>query len=101
MLTVLETLYLLTVSNQLILTKLILLVIDVNGTRDTISVDRLKPAHIDKTNTTLPNCNDSTLTDSTNSNRATTPLPFSPPPPTPLVTTRSGRRVRFPARFDL
>ena len=76
-------------------------VIDVNGTRDTISVDRLKPAHIDKTNTALPNCNDSTLTDSTNSNRTTTPLSFSPPPPTPLVTTRSGRRVRFPARFDL
>ena len=51
--------------------------ININGRHDTVSVDRLKPAHLDIDNT----------------NSTPQPAPSTTPPP---HTTRSGRRVHFP-----
>ena len=49
---------------------------DINGRHDTVSVDRLKPAHLD------------TDTDCVH--------PTAPPNTPPCRTTRSGRHVHFP-----
>ena len=74
--------------------------ISINGRNDTVSVNRLKPAHIDT---------DSPVTESSpTAASGITPQPHNPtshpsppsqarPPDTPpFTTTRSGRRVRFP-----
>ena len=62
---------------------------------DTISIDRLKPAHLDSEIST-PNTN--TAYSNAQNNQ---PTPHSPPPPshtpTDTRTTRSGRRVHFPS----
>ena len=55
---------------------------------DTISIDRLKPAHLDSTNT---------LSETSQPQTPTTSPTLTPPPPT---TTRSGRRVHFPTYFS-
>ena len=68
--------------------------IALNSRNDTISIDRLKPAHLDIE-----------YSNSTSNSNTTAPLRAPQPPthPTPLPqttptsrTTRSGRRVRFP-----
>ena len=51
--------------------------VDVNGRQDTVSVDRLKPAHLD--------CDD-----------ASHPTEPTPQTTSPCQLTRSGRRVQFP-----
>ena len=65
--------------------------IKLNDRTDTISIDRLKPAHLDAPDT---------ATDpSPSPPQATSSTPPSHPPsdsPTPSRTTRSGRRVHFP-----
>ena len=64
--------------------------LDINGTHDTVSIDRLKPAYFESSSST------STHSDSEVSTH--TPVSFQPPP---TRTTRSGRRVKFPQRLDL
>ena len=81
--------------------------IERNGKRDTISLDRLKPAHLD------PLC-DSSFLPSNPPIPPTLPLPAPKPttsttpepettstatPPPPTTTTRTGRRVKLPVRF--
>ena len=62
-------------------------IVDINGRQDTVSIDRLKVAHVDYSNVTLPS---STLSSD------------APPAITPTtVRTRSGRQVRFPNRLNL
>ena len=63
-----------------------------------MSIDRLKSAHIDHSNTTLP----STL--SPDITPTITPPTITPPTvtsSTPITRTRSGRQVRFPTRLNL
>ena len=74
--------------------------IDINGTRDTISIDRLKPAYFDSPNSVLADGDSSTSTPTL------TPIPSSSSHATPSDTarpntTRSGRHVRFPRKLDL
>ena len=67
--------------------------LDINGTHDTVSIDRLKPAFYDSSNfIAIPNT--STTHDSTTSTPVSSPSPLFP-------TTRSGRHVRFPRKLDL
>ena len=60
----------------------------VNSQHQTISLDRLKPAHLDST-PSVP---------TRDSAPSTTPPP-TPPEPETIRTTRSGRHVHFPDRF--
>ena len=67
--------------------------LDLNGRQDTVSVDRLKPAHMDtamEESVTTPN-----------TQLVSSPLLSRSPsiPPQPTRTTRSGRRVHFPERL--
>ena len=63
-------------------------IVSVNGQRQTISLDRLKPAHLAAPSTsTLP------LPPTTSTPSA------APPAQAPVRTTRSGRRVHFPDRL--
>ncbi len=68
--------------------------LDLNGRHDTVSIDRLKPAHIEFRSSTN-NTNTTTYTPTVNLN---TQSPSQTPPPTvsPTRSTRSGRRVHFP-----
>uniref|UniRef100_A0A1X7UDA4 Integrase catalytic domain-containing protein n=1 Tax=Amphimedon queenslandica TaxID=400682 RepID=A0A1X7UDA4_AMPQE len=52
-------------------------VIDINGTRDTISVDRLKSAHIDKTITIILPNHDSLLTNTSHSHSTSSSTPLT------------------------
>ncbi|CAG4967877.1 unnamed protein product [Colias eurytheme] len=79
------------------------LTLDINGKHTTVSVDRIKPAHIDSEGTPF-----STVPRPNNSN--TNHIALSPTPitlncetqsPSAPVTTRSGRRVRFRNMLDL
>ena len=64
--------------------------LDINGTHDTVSIDRLKPAYFESSN--------SASTHSDSEVPTHTPVSFQSPP---TRTTRSGRRVKFPQRLDL
>ena len=79
-------------------------VIERNGKRDTVSLDRLKPAYLD------PLCDSSFLPTnlppvpqpSTSPNPPLTTLPKDPAPssaPPKGTKTRTGRTVRFPAKY--
>ena len=62
--------------------------IKLNDRTDTVSIDRLKPAHLDSTVSEVPNSKTPT----------TSPTPSQPTSSsTNTRTTRSGRRVHFPA----
>ena len=63
--------------------------IAINGRHDTISVDRLKPAHLDAD----PSTTEFLSPTSTQSH----PTPTQSHPPTIPHSTRSGRRVHFPS----
>ena len=65
--------------------------VQLNGRTDTVSVDRLKPAHLDTdtSNTNANTCTDSS-TSTVNAPPTTTPTSVS------TRTTRSGRHVHFP-----
>ena len=69
------------------------------GKTDTVSVDRLKPAHLENTSTatTAP------TTSTTPSPPATSTVPATSTTPTPSVTitTRTGRQINRPERLDL
>ena len=60
--------------------------LSINGRNDTVSIDRIKPAHLDIEHSTSEHSS------------TTTPTPSNPTPqpPTTTRTTRSGRRVHFP-----
>ena len=63
-------------------------VIDINGRHDTVTLDRLKPAHSEH---------------STSESRAPATevdAPPSNPPPTPRSTAHSGRHVRWPQHLQ-
>ena len=60
--------------------------IKLNDRTDTISIDRLKPAHLDSTTTLSETSHQQTST--------TSPTPLPPPPAS--TATRSGRQVHFP-----
>ena len=75
--------------------------LDINGRHDTVSIDRLKPAHLDST------CNP---TDAVPDSAVPPPSISTPPSPIPVAepwssmpsttrTTRSGRRVHWPAHL--
>ena len=67
--------------------------LDLNGRQDTVSVDRLKPAHLDAAS--------ETTTPPSTPPRPTSTTPASPPPTPPLLTrtTHSGCQVHFPERL--
>ena len=75
--------------------------IKINNRTDTISIDRLKPAHLDTTDA-APDTDTSRCSRLQNQPTSPTPQPHSsnpvtPPPATPTTrTTRSGRHVHFP-----
>ena len=67
--------------------------LDINGTRDTVSIDCLKPAFYDSSNfIAIPNT--CTTHDSTTSTLVSSQSPL-------FRTTCSGRHVRFPRKLDL
>ena len=76
--------------------------VDVKGRRDTVSVDRLKPAYLESMHSSSPSTNISHSPDSTPSQTAQ-PTRESPPSredkPPSTRTTRSGRRVHWPTHL--
>lgn len=69
-----------------------MMTIDRRGRRDVVSIDRVKPAHMEHSAAT------------TSTPFAAEPparLPSVPPPPASVRTTRSSRRIRAPVRLDL
>ena len=72
--------------------------VHINGRNNTISIDRLKPAHLDSTNTTDNVLQPEHSQTPTISHTPTSQSPsHSHTPTTHTRTTRSGRRVHFPA----
>ena len=71
-------------------------ILDINGKQDTVSIDRLKAAHLDSTHTLSP---PSSPTLSPASTPSVSPVPITQPPPT--VRTRSGHHIHFPDRLNL
>ena len=69
--------------------------LDLNGRQDTVSVDRLKPAHIDVATEQLTFSPSPSWVTPTSTPAAST----TPAPALPTRTTRSGRRVHFPERL--
>ena len=76
--------------------------IDIRGRQEIVSIDRLKPAHLD-----APPVKPATMPAPTTSTTPTSPPSTSPVRPpaldvtSPPVTTRSGRRVHFPLRLTM
>ena len=67
--------------------------LDISGRQDTVSVDRLKPAHIESSPTL-----DSPTPLSSDDCPSSTPPPTAP---TAIRTTRSGRQVHWPDKLNL
>ena len=81
-------------------------VVDIKGKAETISMDRLKPAHLDSTaNTATDHAAPPNPTQSPQASPSPPPPPPTPPPsPTPHPAhrvTRSGRHVHWPDRLNL
>ena len=64
-------------------------VIDIKGRKETVSLDRLKPAYMEA------------IINEDNSFSPTCIQPTPPTPPTPITKSRSGRVVRFPNKLNL
>ena len=62
--------------------------LDIHGHQEVVSLDRLKPAHLDNSHPELPSSIPVTSSKADES--------ASPP-----IVTRRGRHIRFPARLDL
>ena len=60
-------------------------IVDIHGRKDTVSIDRLKPAHLDTINDPPP---------------TSQPEPEPPSVPHPVTRTRSGRQVRWPKHLS-
>ena len=73
-------------------------VVDTNGKQDTVSIDRLKSAHIDHSNTTIPSTLAPDITP-TIAPPTTTPPTFTSS--TQTARTRSGCHIRFPDHLNL
>ena len=75
-------------------------VVNIKGKAETISMDRLKPAHLDSIPSTAA---DHATPTHTEASQTPSPLPPPPPPPPPLAhrVTRSGRHVHWPDRLNL
>lgn len=79
--------------------------LDIAGRRDSVSLDRVKPAFIEEQNilgTTPPPAQDQP-TDSLTADTPSTsnpPIPIPAPPIPPVVHDRRGREVRKPVRFQ-
>ena len=69
--------------------------VEVRGKQDVVSLDRLKPAHMDL----LPTPPKSISTPPPDPSQQVSPPTSKPPEVFTPVTTRSGRRVHWPARF--
>ena len=84
--------------------------LDVKGRRDTVSVDRLKPAHLDTAGDSPPAVTSPAATTQVTPHQDPTPhqAPSTPQEPPsaqdqvslPPRTTRSGRHVHWPTRLD-
>ena len=71
--------------------------VDINGRQDTVSLDRLKPAHLASTD---PHTRPELLPVTPTLLHPPSPLSHSPTPqPRPVRTARFGRRVHFPERL--
>ena len=72
--------------------------LDINGHKETVSIDRLKSAHLENTTLDLitPSIPTSEQLNSQSSSSSTTSTDGSP-----TIRTRSGRHVRFPSQLDL
>ena len=76
--------------------------LDVNGRQDTVSIDRLKAAHLDQPTTGAPLPTEPVVTSPAEPVLLVpSPQPSTPPPAPPASrTTRSGRRVHWPAHLS-
>ena len=75
--------------------------LEVNGKRNTVSLDRLKPAYPDPQNTS--NSSNVPLTPTTTTTQSPTPPTLTPSvtePSSLLRATRTGRRVHWPAKLN-
>lgn len=72
--------------------------LDINGHKETVSIDHLKSVHLENTTLDLitPSIPTSEQLNSQSSSSSTTSTDGSP-----TIRTRSGRHVRFPSRLDL
>ena len=75
--------------------------VNINGRNDTISIDRLKPAHIDIEHPNIKHSTQhlSTTETTTTTSRSPTPPSHSHTKTTHTRITRSGRHVRFPSYY--
>ena len=72
--------------------------LNIKGHQDTVSIDRLKPAHLEvQHDATVPATTPASTTPSASTTPHIPPSPASPPPPS--RTTRSGRRVHWPTHL--
>ena len=70
----------------------------VHGQEQTISLDRLKAAHLDIAEDVLPSSTSTPSSTATSASTTATPASTSVTPQVPVRTTCSGRRVHFPER---
>lgn len=78
-------------------------VLDINGRRDSISIDRVKPAFVEPSFRTTSPDNPVYVTPNPNTTRPVslpTPKPDSTPDLVPTPVTRSGRHVHWPKRLS-
>ncbi len=72
--------------------------LDIKGRKDTVSIDRLKPAYLDESVTVdFPTV--AAPSSAAPADAAAAPASATSSTPQPSVTTRSGRRVHWPAHL--